>query len=246
MARVELNAVTLDYAVYSVRAQSLRNAVMNMAVGGRLLKNQRDVTVVRGLSNVSFKLEEGDRLGIIGHNGSGKTTLLKIVAGIYEPSSGLIHVEGRVNSIVAMGLGLDPEAPGTQNVRNMGMLQGMSRREVERRLPSIVEFAELGAFIHMPVKTYSAGMTARLMFAVATDSDADILIMDEWIGAGDASFHEKAAARMQQMVDGAKILVLATHNTHLVQRVCNKVCVMNSGQMIYFGSTEEYFQQHAA
>jgi lipopolysaccharide transport system ATP-binding protein len=246
MARIELNAVTLDYAVYSVRAQSLRSAVMNMAVGGRLLKNQRDTTVVRALSNVSLKLEEGDRLGIIGHNGSGKTTLLKVLAGIYEPSSGLIEIEGKVNSIVAMGLGMDVEAPGTQNVRNMGMLQGMSKREVERRLPSIVEFAELGPFIHMPVKTYSAGMTARLMFAVATDSDADILVMDEWIGAGDASFHEKAADRMNRMVEGAKILVLATHNAPLVQRVCNKVCVMEAGQVAYFGPTEEYFQQHAA
>jgi lipopolysaccharide transport system ATP-binding protein len=246
MAHIELNGVTLDYAVYSVRAQSLRNAVMNMAVGGRLLKNQRDVTVVRALSNVTFRVSEGDRLGLIGHNGSGKTTLLKVLAGIYEPTTGMIQIEGKVNSIVAMGLGMDLEAPGTQNIRNMGMLQGMSKREVERRLPSIVEFAELGPFIHMPMKTYSAGMMARLMFAVATDSDADILIMDEWIGAGDLSFFNKAADRMRRMVESAKILALATHDTNLVQRVCNKVCVMNAGQMTYFGSTEEYFQQHAA
>ena len=246
MASIEVNGVTLDYSIYSVRAQSLRNAVLNMAVGGKLLKNQQDVTVVRALNNVSFKIGEGDRLGLIGHNGSGKTTLLKVLAGIYEPNKGMVHITGKVNSIVALGMGLDWEAPGIQNVRNMGLILGLSKKEIERRLPEIVAFADIGPFIHMPVKTYSAGMLARLMFAVTTETGADVLIMDEWIGAGDAAFFEKAGARMNSFVEQAKVLVLATHDTNLIRRVCNKVGVMEAGRMTYFGPVEEYFQQLAA
>ncbi len=246
MASIEVNGVTLDYSIYSVRAQSLRNAVLNMAVGGKLLKNQQDVTVVRALNNVSFKLSEGDRLGLVGHNGSGKTTLLKVLAGIYEPNKGMVHITGKVNSIVALGMGLDWEAPGIQNVRNMGLILGLSKKEIERRLPGIIEFADIGPFIHMPVKTYSAGMLARLMFAVTTETGADVLIMDEWIGAGDAAFFEKAGKRMSSFVEQAKLLVLATHDTNLIRRVCNKVGVMEGGRMTFFGPVEEYFQQQAA
>jgi len=246
MASIELNGVTLDYAIYSVRAQSLRSAMLDIAVGGRLLKNQQDVTVIRALSNLSLKVHEGDRLALIGHNGSGKTSLLKVLAGIYEPSQGVVDIRGRISSMINIGVGIDTEAPGTQNIRNLGMIQGMSRKEVERRLPGIVEFSELGPFIHMPVKTYSAGMLARLMFAVATDNDADVLIMDEWLSAGDANFVQKASDRVMKLVDKAKILVLASHDTNLVRRICNKVCVMNGGRVAFFGPTEEYFQSSPA
>jgi lipopolysaccharide transport system ATP-binding protein len=245
-ASIELLGVTLDYAVYSVRAQSLRSSVMNLAVGGRFMKDQRDIAVVRALSNIGFRVEEGDRLALIGHNGSGKTTLLKVIAGIYEPSEGMVNVQGRITSMISLGLGMDAEASGLQNIYNIGLMRLVRKSVIKERIQSIVDFSELGAFINLPVKTYSAGMVARLNFAIATELEADILVLDEWLGAGDASFHEKAADRMNRFVEKAKILVIGTHSTTLVRQVCNKVCVLDGGRMSYFGPTDEYFDRLAA
>lgn len=245
-ASIELYGVTLDYAVYSVRAQSLRTSVMNMAIGGRFMKDQRDITVIRALSNIGFRLEAGDRLGIIGHNGSGKTSLLRVVAGIYEPTEGVVQIQGRISSMISIYSGMDSEASGLQNIYNLALMRMIRKNVIKDRVAAIVEFSELGAFINLPVKTYSAGMVARLAFAVATELNADILILDEWLGAGDASFFEKSATRMERLVEQSNIVVLATHDNGLVRRVCNKVCVLNAGRMTYFGPTESYFEQNAA
>jgi lipopolysaccharide transport system ATP-binding protein len=239
---ITLSGVTLDYQLYSVRAKSLRNAVLSMAVGGKLMAAQNDVTVVRALSGVSFKLDEGDRLGLVGHNGSGKTSLLKVLAGVYEPTGGQLEVKGRISSMLSMSVGLDPEASGLQNIKNLMMMQMLSRREIERRLPEIMAFSELGAFVHMPFKTYSAGMMARLTFSVATSVDADVLIMDEWISAGDAEFQHKARERMAGVVDKARIVVIASHDMNTVTRVCNKVMAMDSGRPTFYGSTEDWLE----
>lgn len=243
---IELYGVTLDYAVYSVRAQSLRTSVMTMAVGGRFMKDQRDVTVIRALSNIAFKVEEGDRLGLVGHNGSGKTSLLKVLAGIYEPTEGMISIKGRVTSMINIGAGMDGDASGLQNIYNMGLMRMIPKKVMKARVPGIVEFSELGAFINMPVKTYSAGMVARLVFAVATELDPEILILDEWLGAGDAAFRDKAGQRMERFVDQAKIVVIASHDVGLIQKVCNKVCVLQGGRVTYFGPTQDYYEHHAA
>jgi lipopolysaccharide transport system ATP-binding protein len=245
-ASIEARGVTLDYALYSVRAKYLRNAVLNMAVGGKLLRAQNDITVIRAISNVNFKIGEGDRLALVGHNGSGKTSLLKVLAGVYEPTTGHVDVRGRVSSMIALGTGLDHEASGLQNIRNLAMMQMMPKREIERRLPDIVEYSELGAFIHMPFKTYSAGMMARLTFSVATQMGADILIMDEWLGAGDAEFQAKARERMENLVNESRLVVIASHDMNLVKRVCNKVLVMDAGRPVFFGSTQDWFAQSSA
>ena len=246
MASVELEGVTLDYALYGGRAQSLRNAVLNVAVGGRLMRGASDITVVRALSDLSFKINHGDRLALLGHNGSGKTSLLKVLAGVYEPTVGRVTVKGRISSMISMSIGLDVEASGLQNIKNLAMMQRMSNREIARRLPSIIDFAELGAFIHMPFKTYSAGMMARLTFAVATEMDADVLIMDEWLGAGDAEFQKKAQLRMVERVENAPIVVLATHDHGMAQRVCNKVLVMDAGRAVFFGDMSDWVERSAA
>ena len=243
---VTLSSVTLDYALYSVRAKSLRNAVMNMAVGGKLMAAQNDVTYVRALNGVSFRLEQGDRLGLVGHNGSGKTSLLKVLAGVYEPTSGSMAVEGRISSMISMSIGIDPEASGLQNIKNLAMMQMMPKKEIARRLPKIVDFSELGAFIYMPFKTYSAGMMARLMFSVATEMDADILIMDEWISAGDAEFRHKAQERMANFVNNASIVVIASHDPNTIDRVCNKVMVMEGGRPTFLGTKTEWKMRSAA
>jgi lipopolysaccharide transport system ATP-binding protein len=221
-----------------VRAQSLRNAVVNVAIGGKLLKDGNDIVHVKALDNVSFSLKEGDRLGIIGHNGAGKSTLLKVLAGVYEPTRGLINVQGRISSMVDIGLGADSNLTGVENIVNMARRRGFNTRQILAKIPEIVEFSELSQFIDLPFKTYSAGMSARLVFAVATCFEPDILLLDEWIGAGDAAFIEKAKKKMDDILERSRLLVLATHNQPLVKTVCNKLLVLEGGKQRYFGSVE--------
>lgn len=176
---IKAEHVHLVYPIYSVRAQSLRNTVMNLAVGGRLMRDSHDVVQVKALDKVSFTVDEGDRLGVMGHNGSGKTTLLKVLAGVYEPTSGQLEVNGRISSMIDISFGLDPEASGIENIVRMGRLRGMSGKQIKAKIPEIVEFSDIGAFVSLPMKTYSAGMQMRLVFAVATSFDPEILLLDE-------------------------------------------------------------------
>ena len=240
---IRLDGVTLDYYIYSVRAQSLRNAVFNMAVGGKLYKDQGDITVVRALEGISLSLEQGDRLALIGHNGSGKTTLLKVLAGIYTPSRGHIEVQGRVTSMIALGAGLDMDATGLQNIRKMGAMRMISNKDIDASIGAIVEFSGLGDFVRLPVKTFSQGMLARLMFACATEFEAQILVLDEWLAAGDADFMNRATDRMRSFVQRANIVVMGTHSFDLAHAVCNKVLMLDGGRIAYFGPTEGWVER---
>ena len=237
---VKLTGVTLDYQIYSVRAQSLRTAVFNMAIGGKLYRGQSDITVVRALENVSFSLEDGDRIGLVGHNGSGKTSLLKVVAGVYEPAKGRVERKGSITSMIAHGSGLDVESTGLQNIRKIGQMRMIPDRVINARMDAIVEFSGLGDFVRLPVKTYSAGMMARLMFSCATEFEADILVLDEWLSAGDSAFMQQASARMKAFVDKARIVVLGTHDVNLVTAVCNKVLQLDGGRAAFLGSVEDW------
>ena len=242
---LKLQSITLDYQIYSVRAQSLRSAVFNMAIGGKLYKGQSDVTVIRALENVSFSLTEGDRLALVGHNGSGKTTLLKVIAGVYETEKGHVSFDGSITSMIAHASGLDIDATGLQNIRKIGQMRMLPQKLIDDRTDAIIAFSGLGDFIKLPVKTYSAGMMARLMFSCATEFEADILVLDEWLSAGDHEFVYRAADRMARFVDKAKIVVLGTHDFGLVKRVCNKVCELEGGRIAFFGSADEWFERRA-
>lgn len=244
--KVELVGVRLDYQVYSVRAQSLRNAALNLAVGGKLYRGTGDVTVLRALSGIYFKLHEGDRLAIVGHNGSGKTTLLKVIAGIYEPTTGTVDIRGRLTSMIGFGAGLEMESSGLENIRKVGLMHQIPSRQVKQRTEAIIDFAGLGAFIHLPARTYSAGMLARLMFSISTEFPADILVLDEWLSAGDADFREKAAQRMNEFVRQSNNVIMASHDFELVKQVCNKVLVLEGGEQKFFGPTEQWLRQAAA
>lgn len=244
--QITLKHVDLDYFVYSLRSQSLRSAVFNLAVGGKMYKAAGDVAAVRALHDINLDIVEGDRIALVGHNGSGKTTLLKVIAGIYHPTRGELSIDGDITSMIAIGAGMDPEATGLRNIHKLGMMRRLSRKVIDSRIDAIAEFSGLGDFLHLPVRTYSAGMQARLMFAVATEFDADILVLDEWLSAGDAAFVQKAGERMQRMVEEAKIVVLATHDEDLVQRVCNRVCELSGGRIAFLGSTEDWVAYRAA
>ena len=238
--QIKLTNVDLDYFVYSLRSQSLRSAVFNLAVGGRMYKAAGDVAAVKALSDINLQINEGDRIALVGHNGSGKTTLLKVIAGIYHPTRGQLSIDGDITSMIAIGAGLDMEATGLRNIHKLGMMRRLSRKVIDSRVDAIAAFSGLGDFLHLPVRTYSAGMLARLMFSVATEFEADILVLDEWLSAGDAAFVQKAGERMNKMVEDAKIMVMATHDHDLVRRVCNRVCELQAGRIAFLGSTEDW------
>ncbi len=227
--------------VYRVR-QKLSLAMLDRRVptGGTISRAGRNAYVT-ALDGVSFALEAGDRLGLVGANGAGKTTLLKVLYGVYEPTAGSIEVNGRVDALFNIGLGFRKEATGRRNIVLRGLINGWTMEEIEARMEGIIEFSELGDFIEMPYKSYSQGMAGRLAFSIATSFEPEILLMDEWISAGDPPFQEKARARMQEMAKRAGIIVLASHNSDLIKRTCNKVLELEKGKVRFFGSAEAWF-----
>ena len=226
---ITVTDLTLRFPVYGVDAKSLKKSLAVVTVGGRLGSSLTGATEVTALSGVNIKLKAGDRLGLIGHNGSGKTTLLRALSGAYEPDEGQIEIHGQIASLLDLNLGIDPSATGLDNIRLRGRIAGLTAREIEDKLEEIGEFTGLGPFLAMPLKTYSAGMQARLAFAVATAVDADVLLMDEWIAVGDAQFQKIAHKRLLSLMERAGILVLASHDIELIRLYCNKVMVMKSG-----------------
>lgn len=205
---------------------------MASATGGRIAAASRNVTVVSALNDVSLEIREGDRVGIMGHNGSGKTSLLRMLAGIYEPTSGEIQIRGKVSSFINLGLGMDVEATGTENILLCGLMFGLDFDEIQRLTPSIGEFSGLGDFLEMPVRTYSSGMMMRLVFSIVTSVPAEILLMDEWLSVGDAEFVVHAGERLRKVVDAASILVLASHNEDTVHNLCNVIVKLEHGEVV--------------
>ena len=233
MHSVELTGVSIRFPVFGADDRSLKKHVARLALGGQVGfggKFGHNPSVL-ALQNVHLALKSGDRLGVIGPNGAGKTTLLRVMSGIYAPDAGIVSIRGRVSSLLELSLGLTPMATGRENIQLRGLVQGLTRREIDRRMEEIAEFSGLGAFLDMPFRTYSSGMQARLAFAAATTSDADILIMDEWLAVGDADFQAKARERLLGLVNKASIYVLASHSTHMIRNLCNKFIEVNHGRV---------------
>jgi len=188
--------------------------------------------VVQALRNISLEVNAGDRIGLIGHNGAGKTSLLRMMAGIYEPTSGRVKVEGRVSSFINLGLGLDMEATGAENILLCGLMFGVDFDEIRRLTPSIGDFSGLGDFLDMPVRTYSSGMLMRLIFSIVTSVPAEVLLMDEWLSVGDNDFNAIAQKRLEDMVSAASILVLASHEEATLKRLCNTIVHLEHGAIV--------------
>lgn len=199
---------------------------------------------VSALDDVSFSLGAGDRLGLVGTNGAGKTTLLKVLYGIYQPSGGSVVVDGRVDALFNIGLGFRREATGRRNILLRGLINGWTREQIDERTEDIIAFSELGDFIDVPFKTYSQGMAARLAFSVATSCEPQILLMDEWIGAGDPPFQEKARQRMNELAERAGIIILASHNHALLKRTCTKILELSGGTVKSFGPADSWFARN--
>ena len=224
--------LVVEFPIFGAKSRSLKNTFIRAATGGSLEKDSSDRVVVRALDHLDFEFRDGDRIGLVGHNGSGKSTLLRVLAGAYEPVGGTIDVRGTVASMLSITLGMDMEATGYENILLRGAIMGLKPEQTAAIVDDVCEFSELGDFIDMPMRTYSSGMSMRLAFAIATSMQADIILMDEWLSAGDAGFSAKAQQRMNDLLDQAKILVLASHSPDVIRRNCSRILLLEHGRIV--------------
>jgi len=236
---LRLRDVSIEFPIYQGSSRSLKKVLLASSTRGNLGRDARDRINVRALSHLSFEVRDGERFALIGLNGAGKTTLLKVLAGVYEPTSGRFTSSGRVSSLLDTNVGFNFDATGRENIILRGMYMGIHPREMRERAAEVAEFTELGDYLDIPVRTYSAGMMIRLAFAASTCTPPDVLIMDEWLTAGDAQFLEKAQRRVESFVRTSSILVLASHSLELVQQWCNRGILLHQGRTLMIGPVEE-------
>ena len=244
MSSIVLNNAWVELPVYGADSKSLRTRILNIASAGKIRQRSSKTFIVTALRDISLDLKDGDRLALIGRNGAGKTSLLRLIAGIYEPTRGEVRCEGKVAPLLNISLGIDQDATGYENIFLAGLYLGMERQETERITPSIEEFTELGEYLSMPVRSYSAGMLMRLAYAVATSIQPDILLIDEVIGAGDAHFLVKARARGQELIHSSNILVFASHDGGILKEFCNRAILLEDGAVTLTGSVEEVLEAY--
>ena len=245
-AELTLENVSVSFPIYHGGSRSLKKSLLFRGSGGHLASDASHRIIVEALRNVSTQIRAGDRVALIGSNGAGKTTLLRVMAGIYEPVTGTVKSCGRISPMFDIGLGIDNEISGYENIRMRGLILGMTSQEIEEQMQDIVDFTELGDYLDIPVRTYSSGMMTRLTFAVATCFAPEILLMDEWIMAGDASFISKARHRIESFVAKASILVLASHSLETCRQFCNKALWMDQGIIKAAGPIDQILDQYHA
>ena len=245
--------VHVEFPIYDDYGRSLRHtlglggiarsinklAIKGLRVGGQIDRGQSGRTVIKALDGLSFEIHAGDRIGLLGQNGSGKTTLLRVLAGIYEPVSGVLHVSGRVVPLFDLQLGMDPDATGIENIWLRGQLLDLTTQQISGAVEDIAEFTELGDYLLMPIRTYSHGMMLRLAFAISTAITPEILVLDEMIGAGDAQFFARASLRLKNFIEHAGILVIASHSISVLRQWCNKGMLLERGTLVTYGRLEE-------
>ncbi|WP_107712529.1 ATP-binding cassette domain-containing protein [Oceanicaulis sp.] len=247
MARVLLRNVDVTFTSRRVKRKTAEDdGATQERVSGGLIERQGSTLNVHAIRNMSLLLKPGDRLGVVGRNGAGKTTLLRTIAGIYPPKRGMVAVDGHIATMFNIGLGMNMDATGYENIRLAGIVAGKSQREIDGMQEDIIRFTGLGDYLDLPIRTYSQGMAMRLKFACATAFDADILLFDEWLGAGDAAFQARAKERLDDMVKRSRILVLATHNVKLMQSVCNQAILMQEGVITHRGDVDEVIERSKA
>jgi len=248
MASIRLDNVVVSFPVYDQSSRSLKKRLISATTGGRIESDADSgkISVVQALDGVTLSFQHGDRVGLVGHNGAGKTTLLRVLAGIYEPTIGTAEIEGHVAPLFDVSLGMDPESTGYENIVLRGLFLGLTHREIDARVDEIAEFTELGSFLSLPIRTYSAGMRMRLAFAVSTSIEPDILLLDEGIGAGDAAFLEKASRRLGEFTRKAAIIVLASHSEGLIRQMCDQAVLMEHGRVLRVGGTDEILEHYRA
>ena len=232
----------VDFPIFDAKSRSLKKTVMGV-VGGNIDSGAK-VPIIEALRDITLDLEHGARVGLVGHNGAGKSTLLRLMSGIYEPTRGTAVINGRVAPVFDLGVGMDPEISGLENIVIRGLFLGMTRKQMEDRVDDIAEFTELGDFLSMPLRTYSTGMRVRLALGVVTSIDPEILLLDEGIGAVDAAFLEKSKKRLAELVERSGLLVFASHSEEFLRELCDTAIWMEQGRVRMQGDLEEVLRAY--
>lgn len=232
---IEVNDLCINY-----------RGLKSYSIKQNLLRGKRNkVEDFEAVKHVSFKLEKGDILGLVGKNGSGKSTMLKAIAGIFSPNSGTINLHDQTISLLSIGVGFQKELSGRENIFLSGMLLGFSEQQIKERLEEIIEFSELGDFIDAPVRTYSSGMHSKLAFSITAILETDIILIDEVLSVGDAKFKKKSFNKMKQLINHKdRTVIIVSHSDDTIQQLCNKVLWINNGEMMAFGDTEEVMPKY--
>lgn len=240
MPHILLDNVSVAYPVFDMtRLRTHEELDAKQETGGRMSKSGLfGVRKVDALSNINLEINAGERVGLVGSNGAGKSTLIRAISGIYPPDKGTVEVDGDVSSLLNLGLGMRPEATGRRNIVLKGLVRGLSKKRIYELMPDIIEFSGLGNFIDLPMKTYSQGMAMRLTFSILTAFDPDVLLLDEWIGAGDADFQKKVNKRMDDLLEKSSIVILASHNIGIIEKVCSRVIHLENGEIVEDVSAE--------
>jgi len=235
-----------DLGIKFRMAKRRRAGALDFILERRRARNrQRSRNEFWALRHVSFTVERGETVGIIGRNGSGKSTLLRVIAGVYPPDEGKVSVDGEVSTLFSLGTGFSPELSGRDNIYLDGIMIGLTKNQIDGIIDVIIEFAELGEFIDLPVRIYSSGMRARLGFAIAMHSDKDIVLIDEIMGAGDAAFRQKADAEMDRIM-GERTVLLVSHSMATIEKHANRVIWLNKGVIAGMGEPKEVIEQYLA
>jgi ABC-type polysaccharide/polyol phosphate transport system ATPase subunit len=235
---MSLENVSLEFPIYSTETRSLKHALMRSVTGGNISKRRLGASVL-ALSNINLRIYHGERLGLIGHNGAGKSSFLRLISGIYEPTTGAFTAYCEVHPMIHKAFLTSPELSGKMAIEGHYLLMNGSMRGFKQFYDDVVSFSGLGDFVRLPVKTYSDGMAARLLFSLLTGLNHDCLALDEGIGAGDSSFYEKAEQRLEEFVQSAGTLILASHSDQLLKRFCTRGLVFDQGRIVFDGPLEE-------
>ncbi|HPF37682.1 MAG TPA: ABC transporter ATP-binding protein [Phycisphaerae bacterium] len=240
---IHLDDISLTFRVHSARTYSIKETIVNYIARRKYTK---PVTIVQAIQHLTLHVPNGQRLGIIGDNGSGKSSLLKVMSRIYPPTSGRVDVNGFLVPLLEVGIGFNPELSGVENIFLTGAIMGLNRRVMATKVDAIFDFCELRDFADTPLKYYSSGMAQRLAFAVATEVDPEILLLDEIFSAGDIHWMERAQRRMKALIDRTRILVLVSHQMELIERYCDRAIWMRKGEIVMDGSPSDLVAAYRA
>jgi len=238
MAVIEAENIGIRFKLRHDKRWTLKKSAMN------IFKKKPPTNNFWALRNISFKVNKGESLGIIGRNGSGKTTLLRVIGGIFKPDEGSVKVKGRVSTLLSLAAGFQPELSGLENTYLNGAILGLKKKKIDAIIDDIIDFSELNNFIDIPVKTYSSGMHARLGFSIAVNIERDVILIDEILGVGDSRFRKKCEGKMQQFKEKGKTIILVSHNTEAIKSFCNRAILLDKGIMAAEGQPGEVVEQY--
>ena len=236
---IEVDNVSMKFNLSREKVDSLKDYIF------KTIKREIQYNEFWALKNVSFSVEKGDRVGILGLNGAGKSTLLKVISGVFKPTEGHVDKHGKMVPLLELGAGFDPQYTGKENIYLYGAMLGYTKKFIDSKYEEIVEFSELQKFMDVPVKNYSSGMKSRLGFSIATVVEPKILILDEVLSVGDAKFRKKSEKKIMSMFDSGVTVLFVSHSLEQVQRLCNKAMILEKGKLIAYGDIDPISEQYS-